>query len=160
MPLAQRESDVEIVKNEVLRRKGKMTRISEHRRELAAAKREAREKEKRVRLEEKLMKIARQKDGEIEKDTVNDRLQRAKVIRKLNAEEIRRRTEANQARVSRTENANKISTEERMERARQKREKRLTERREKWEKKESRIEEMKRRRRVNTPKPSLPNIEI
>ncbi|XP_033736537.1 stress response protein NST1-like [Pecten maximus] len=161
LPPQKREAKAEYSKNEALRRKGKMARLSDNRRELAAAKREAKQKQKREHLEAKMMKTTIQENGEIDhKVNVNDRIEQARLKRDSKAAEKRSRVNEKLARIPRTEKPTKISTDERLERARQNREKRLEGMREKLDRKEKRIEEIKKSRRLNTPAASVPKIEM
>ncbi|XP_033761873.1 MAP7 domain-containing protein 1-like [Pecten maximus] len=137
-----------------------MARLSEHRRQLAAAKREAKEKDKRERVEAKLMtNVSREIQGN-DIGKVNDRIEQARLKREQTAEEKLARINAKLAKIPKMEKTNKISSEERLERARQKREKRLEGLREKWEKKERKIEEIKKSRKLGKPQASVPNIDL
>ncbi|XP_033738430.1 nucleolar protein 58-like [Pecten maximus] len=156
----QREMDAENLKYETLSRKGEMARLSDHRRQLAATKREAKEKDRRERLEAKIMKNSSQEIQGIDKVKVTEKIEQARLKREQTAEEKLARINAKLAKIPKQEKPNKISTEEKLERARQKREKRLEGVREKWEKKERKMEEIKKSRRLDKPQVSVPNIEL
>ncbi|XP_060085091.1 uncharacterized protein LOC132564455 [Ylistrum balloti] len=162
LPPKKREADAEVFRNEALRRKGKMARLSDHRRELAAAKREARQAEKQKRLEAKMMTHPSRENCEMDKVKVDEKLERARINRESKAKERREKICKKMARVIITdhENPNRLSTEEKLERARKNREKRLEGMREKWEKKERKIEAIKRSKSVNKATKSLSKLEI
>ncbi|XP_060070930.1 uncharacterized protein LOC132550855 [Ylistrum balloti] len=160
LPSKTREADADVLRGEELRRKGKMARLSDHRRELAAVKREERQAEKRKRLEAKMMKKLSHENDKIEKVKVDEKLERARIYRELKAEERREKICKKLARIPSTEKPQRISTEEKLERARKNREKRIEGMREKWEKKERKIEAIKRSRSVSTPLPSSFKLEI
>ncbi|XP_033738535.1 MAP7 domain-containing protein 1-like [Pecten maximus] len=156
----QRETDAENLKYESLRRKGEMARLSDHRRQLAATKREAKEKDKRERLEARVMNNSSQEIQGSDKVKVTEKIEQARLKREQTAEEKLARINAKLAKIPKMEKPNKISTEEKLERARENREKRLEGVREKWKKKERKMEEIKKSRRLEKPQVSVPNIEL
>ncbi|XP_060075750.1 uncharacterized protein LOC132555417 [Ylistrum balloti] len=160
LPPEKREADAEFLKAEALRRKGRLAQLSDHRRELAAAKRDARQKEKRERTEAKMTSKPSQENGRIDKVMVNEKLERARINRELKTEEKRERTRKKLSRIPRTERSNRISTEEKLERARKNREKGTEVIRKKWEEKERKVEEISRNRSLKTPVASSFKLEI